>query len=425
MILGAGYAGVTLAQRVWQRTKGRWTILLVDQSPFHVLRTELYEIGEMASFLGASHWSLPLEEVFDHTNVRFQQGKVLSIDLVHRRVELDTVGIKFGTLAICLGNQPAFYGVEGAREHAHQVYGLEGARRLAGAIRESELASVHLPGERHPRFVVIGGGATGAELAGDLATTDWPSATSPGARSPEIVLITGALPFLTGLPPSVQRHAREQLQAAGVRLLEGVNATRVEPKRVHLEDGSRLTADLVVWAAGVEAPTIVRALPVAHGRGGRIAVRPTLEVPGFPGVFAVGDVAEIVDPYTQMPIPQTAQAAIAEAREAADNLVALRANAGLRPFIYHEKASILAMGPQRGAATLRGVTLWGRPVSWLKRSVEREYVHSLRRGKTSRLLSVEGSVTHHSAQHRQELTCSLLIWSPEGGVWGGEFVAPS
>lgn len=386
VILGAGYAGVTLAQRVWQRTKGGLPIILVDQSPLHVLRTELYEIGEMASARGDSRWSLPLEEIFDRTNVRHQQGRVLAIDLAHRRLELDTVGIKFGTLAICLGNRPAYYGVEGAREYAHQVYSLEGARRLAGAIRESELASVHLQGERRPRFVVIGGGATGTELAGDIATTDWSGLTSPGARSPEVVLITGALPFLPGLPASVQRHAREQLQGAGVMLLEGINTTRVEPRSVFLEDGSKLTADLVVWAAGVEAPALVRALPVAHGKGGRIAVNPTLEVPGFPGVFAVGDVAEVVDPTTRMPVPQTAQAAIAEARAAADNLVALRANASLHPFVYRERASILALGPKRGAVTVGGVTLWGRPVSWLKRTIEREYVRSLRRGEPSQLL---------------------------------------
>ncbi len=383
VILGAGYAGVTLAQGVWHRTKGSLPVILVDQSPLHVLRTELYEIGKMALVQEDSPWALPLETIFDRTNVRHQLGRVQAIDLVHRKVKLDSADVPFGTLAICLGSQPASYGVPGALVHAHQVYGLEGARRLARAIREVETASVQLQGERRPRFVVIGGGATGAELAADLAMTDWPSVTLRSARAPEVLLVPGALPFLLGLPPSVQRRVREMLQCAGVGFLSGINATGVEPRCVLLEDGTRLVADLVVWAAGVEAPELVRALPVPHGRGGRISVSSTLEVPGHRGIFAVGDVAEVLDPVTGLPVPQTAQAAIAEARTAAYNVVALQKGTRPRRFRYQEMASILALGSGRGAASVKGLALWGRPASWLKKLVQTEYARSIRRGEPS------------------------------------------
>ncbi|MGD0256282.1 MAG: FAD-dependent oxidoreductase [Thermoplasmata archaeon] len=388
VVLGAGYAGLTVAREVARRSHGSLPVLLIDRNPVHVLRTELYEIGKMADSAGdARHWTVPLARVLDRTGVSFRQGTVASIDPSSQRVRLDGGGeVPFRYLVICLGSVAAYYGVPGAAESTFSVYRLSGAQRLAARVRDVERDSATLPGERRPRFVIVGGGSTGTELAAEIATVDWTRLAGPGARPPDVVLLTGALPFLVGLPPKLVAHARTILRKAGVALIHGVNVVRVEPGRVYLEDGSVLACDAAVWCAGLEAPPVVKSVPGPHGKGGRIAVAPTLDIPGHPNIFAVGDVVEIRDPSTGMLVPATAQAALAEARVAAANLVARAEGRPLEPFRYRERGVVVALGLGKAAGTLGRLTIWGSPAALLKRVVEREYSRATERGQESSLL---------------------------------------
>lgn len=387
VVLGAGYAGLTVAKEVDRLSRGTVRIVLVDRHPVHVLRTELYEVGRLAQDPGTvAPWTVPLARVLERSTVEVKQGTVESIDVSARTVRLDTGELPFGLLAICLGSVAAYYGVPGAREFTHSVYRLSEAKRTALAIRDIEAASPHLVGERRPRVIVIGGGSTGTELAAEIATTDWAAITDRPARPPDVILLTGSLPFLAGFPPKLIDHARALLKRAGVQVIHGLNVTQVEPGRVHTEDGSVFASDAAVWCAGLEAPPVVRDLPVPHGKGGRLAVEPTLEIPGHSGLFAVGDVVESRDPTTGMLVPATAQAALAEARTAASNLVARGRGEPLAPFSYRERGVVVAVGLGKGAGSLRHVTLWGSPAALLKRLVQREYARSVTRGEGSRLL---------------------------------------
>ncbi len=386
-MLGAGYAGLTIAQEVAHRSRGRIPITLVDRNPVHVLRTELYDVGRLAeSGERADPFVVPLATVFDRTPVRIRQGDVQSIDLAQRQVRVDGEALEFRSLAIGLGNVAAYYGVPGAAELTHQVYRLSGAKRLAADLVAVERASAHLPGERRPRVVVVGGGSTGTELAAEIATTEWTGVAGPGARPPAVFQVTGALPFLAGFAPSVIDRARAVLARVGVTIVPGVNVARVEPRSVQLEDGTVLVADIAVWCAGLEAPPVVRSLPVAHGRAGRIAVDAHLEVADHPGVFAVGDVAERKDPVTGTPVPATAQAALAEARVAARNIVARWFERPLVPFRYSERGTVVALGVGQAAGAVRRVPIWGSPAALLKRIVQRDYARAVERGESPSLL---------------------------------------
>ncbi|MGI0071691.1 MAG: NAD(P)/FAD-dependent oxidoreductase [Thermoplasmata archaeon] len=387
VVLGAGYAGLTLAEEVHRRSKGGVPVVLVDRNPVHILRTQLYEIGKLAETGDDTDpWVVPLAQVFDRTSVTLRQGSVEGIDLAGRTVTTDQGAVPFRSLAICLGNVAAYYGVPGAAEHTHQVYRLSGAKRLAATIRDIEKGSVTLPGDRRPRIVVVGGGSTGTELSAEIASTDWTTIAGPGARAPHVFLVTGALPFLDGFPASVVARGRAVLARRGVTIVTGLNVTRVDPGRVSLEDGSVLACDAAVWCAGLESPPVVRQLPVPHGRAGRIAVEPTLEVPGHPGVFAVGDSAEVHDPVSGATVPATAQAALAGARVAARNLVARGRGRPLLPFRYRERGVVVALGTGQAAGSVRRVPIWGSPAALLKRIVQRDYAGSVERGETPKLI---------------------------------------
>ena len=159
VVLGAGYAGVMVAQEVARRSKGQLRIVLVDRHPSHVLRTELYEVGRLAAEGGASSFSIPIEKVLARTSVSWRTDSVHAIDLATRVITLDSGRLSYRYLAIGLGSVAAYYGVPGAEEYTHQVYRLPNASALADAIREVERESPHLPAERRPRIIVVGGGS--------------------------------------------------------------------------------------------------------------------------------------------------------------------------------------------------------------------------------------------------------------------------
>ena len=370
-----------VAHEVWRLSKGSIPTILVDRHPFHVIRTELYEIGLLAvrgPDLG--RWAVPIERVVGKEGAEYLEGAVDSIDLEHHQVLAGGAWIPYGSLAVGLGNVPAYYGVPGAAEHLHQVYGLLGAIRLADELKKLESAAPGKPRGRHLRVVVVGGGATGTEVAAEIATADWASIAGPSARAPKVTLVCGALPFLDGFDRELVEHARHLLREADVELNEGSNVTAVRKGSADLANGTVLRFDVGVWAAGLEAPAVVKALPVAHGRGGRISVPPTLEVPGHPGVFAVGDVAELKDPETASIAPATAQVALAEAPVAAENILRRRARP-LLDFRYREKGSIVSVGRGRASARWKRVAMWGGTAGFLKSLLEREYRRSSEAGR--------------------------------------------
>lgn len=349
----------------------------------HVLRTELYEVGRLAEGSAAvRRLTLPMRRVLEGTRIRFREGEVEAIDLSRHIVRVSGEELRFRGLAVCLGSVPSYYGVPGAAEHTHMVYRLPAAQRLAAALLDLERRSVEWPTGRRPEVVVVGGGSTGTEVAAEIATVRWDRLAGAGARPPHVRLVTGSLPLLAGLDPALVRHARELLARAGVALVETLNVARVEPTRLELEDRTTtLDFDLAVWAAGVQAPELVRALPVPHRHGGRLTVEATLEVPGHPGVFGVGDVVDFEDPVSHVVAPATAQAALSEASLAGANLVARLEGRELRPFRYREKGTIVSVGLNAASGTTRHLTIWGAPAKLLKRAVEREYAIATERSQ--------------------------------------------
>ncbi|EQD50682.1 FAD-dependent pyridine nucleotide-disulfide oxidoreductase, partial [mine drainage metagenome] len=231
----------------------------MDRHPVHVLRTELYEVGRIAEAAGdPARWAIPLDEFVRRTAIEFRQGTVTGIDLEHHVVALEGERLTFSQLAIALGSVAAYYHIPGASETTHSVYRLSGAQRLAAELQTVARRSVQFPGERRPRVVIVGGGTTGTELAAEIAGADWGAITGLASVRPmEVVLVTGALPFLAGLPPDLIDRARRLLEAAGVHLIYGTNVARVEPGRLHLDDGSILAAEAIVWCAGLQAPPTV------------------------------------------------------------------------------------------------------------------------------------------------------------------------
>jgi len=381
VILGAGYAGLSVAKTIHRHAGSRIQVVLVDRSPEHVLRTELYQVDEMA-IVGKDRrqWAVPMAEVLERKTARFVQGAVTGIDLSSKTVRLETGTLPFDSLVICLGSVPSYFGIPGAKELAQEVYSLEGAEQLAARLVEVERSAAKAAGTRRPRVVVVGGGSTGTEVAAEVATADWKTIADPAAPAPQVTLLTGPMPLLLGFPDPIIRHSRDLLEESGIEIRENTPVARVDPGRLTLKDNSTVEFDVCVWCAGLEAPPVVAQLPVQHGHGKRLKVNPNLEVPDHPSVFAVGDVIDYANPGSGVLVPGTAQAALSGAPIAGYNVVARHLGKRLKRFSYHEKGVIISLGLGKGVGRAGPVSLWGRPAYVLKSLVEAQYSLAVERG---------------------------------------------
>ena len=381
VILGAGYAGLSVAKTIYRRAGSAIDVVLIDRSPDHVLRTELYQVDEIAAdSANRRRWAVPMAEVLDGRKTRFIQGIVTGIDLSSKTVRLETETVPFDFLVICLGSVPSYFGIPGAKEIGQEVYSLGGAERLAARLLEVERAAAKAAGTPRPRVVVVGGGSTGTEVAAEIATADWKHIADLAAPAPQVVLLTGPMPLLQGFPDPLIRHSRKLLEGAQVEIRENTPVARVDAGLLTLKDGSTVEFDLCVWCAGVEAPPVVAQLPVEHGHGKRVKVTVNLELPQNPGTFAVGDVIEYANPGSGVLVPSTAQAALAGAPVAGYNVVARHLGKRMKRFSYHERGVIISLGLGKGVGRAGPVTLWGRPAYVLKSLVEAEYSLAVERG---------------------------------------------
>jgi NADH dehydrogenase len=215
---------------------------------------------------------------------------------------------------------------------------------------------------------VVGGGATGVELAGTLAeliSIAMPSSFPDVDPARIHVSLVEQAPELLGpYHPSLREYAHRQLRARGVDVRLDTKISEITEDRVLLADGQELLSNLTVWAAGVSAPESVGSWNLPQGRGGRIVTDPDLRVTGHDRIFAVGDIALIEG----QPLPQLAQPALQMGRHAAGQIRRLAAGQPTVPFSYHDKGTMATIGRRSAVVELphhirvRGTLAW---LAWL------------------------------------------------------------
>lgn len=353
VVLGGGFGGLFTAVAACRWLQGRAHVVLVDRNDFFLFTPLLYEV--VTGRLHPRHVARPLRRLLPRS-VEFVQATVQEVDLHGRAVRTDRGQFSYDFLVLALGSVPNFYGIPGAAERALPFKGLPDALRLREAVRQ--LLSRAAGGTA--RVAVVGAGCTGVELSVELH--DW------ARRAGEVrVALLEAMPqLLCPADPHLMRATVAALRSRAIELRLGTWVQEVGEDGVLVRtDGvcGRLPADLVVWTAGVQANPLVRQLPVERAAGGRVRVTPTLQLPSFPEVLALGDVAACPDPGGG-PLPATAQVAVQQAAAAARALRALVEGRPPRPFRYRRKGEILGLGRMGAVAEAFGVRLVGLP-AWL------------------------------------------------------------
>jgi len=367
VIVGAGFGGLWAARGL-AGAPVRVTIL--DRRNFHTFLPLLYQVA--AAELEPEDIAYPVRAIVRrYPNVAFRMAEVTGVDLRERRVVLAEGSLPYDYLVLAAGSRTGFFGLESVARYAFELKDLPQATALRSHIlRQFELADYEHDPERRRRlltFVIVGGGPTGVEFAGALAELvfgvlprDYPRVDF---REVRIVLLEAADRLLPALPASLGEYARRRLEAKGVevRLRAAVRGASVEA--VHLADGRTIETATLVWTAGVEGSELGRELGVPLGRGGRLLVEPTLQVPGHPEVYVVGDMAYVED-ETGRPVPQVAPAAIQQGRHAARNIRRQLAGEAPVAFRYRDPGTMVTIGRNAAVAVIKG-----RPVrgfsAWL------------------------------------------------------------
>jgi NADH dehydrogenase len=352
VIVGGGFAGLGCARRLADHDDVQ--ITLIDRNNYHQFQPLLYQVA--TSQLASSDIAYSLRKLFhDNMNVDVKLGEVASLDpATHGVTTTDGERYAGDALVLAAGSQPNFFRTPGAEDHAFPLYSLDHAQRL-----RSRILGVFEDADRDPglinqgalNFVVVGGGPTGVEVAGALADLIQDTMSTEyhhlAVTAAQIHVVDLGHTLLGAFSDKAHDYVAKVLGRKGVRLHLGVAVTEVGPGHVSLADGTTIRTRCVVWGGGIMAPSVAGAAGLPQGRGGRIDVEPDLTVAGAPGVYAIGDVANIPAPDGNAH-PQLGSVALQSGVAAADNILADFAGKPRKAFHYHDKGIMAMIG--RGAA---------------------------------------------------------------------------
>jgi NADH dehydrogenase len=359
IVVGAGFAGVTA---VAELHRAGAAVLLVDRNVYSTFQPLLYQVA--TGGLNPGDVAYPLRTFARKKAARFRPGELAGIDPDGRRITLtDGTVLGYDYLVLGTGVSAAYYGVTGAAENTFGLY----TRHDAVALRDhimARLERLDIEGRGNAvHFTVVGGGATGVELAGALAELRADADAFPEVDQADvhIRLVEMAPALLAPFHPKLQSYALTELRRRGVDVHLDTKIAEITADQVILANGDKVPSDVTVWAAGVSAPGAVQGWGLPQGHGGRIEVGPDLRVAGQDRIFAIGDVALIEG----QPLPQLAQPAIQTGRHAARQIALLQAGRPTRPFRYHDKGIMATIGRRSAVVELAHGTRIHGTLAWL------------------------------------------------------------
>ena len=378
LVLGGGFGGVETARQLERMLRGRddVEITLVSRDNFFLFTPMLHEVA--ASDVDITHIVSPLRALLRRATIIV--GEVGAVDLAGRRVRIShgfephDHELEYDQLVIAMGSTTNFYGLPGLAEHALTMKTLGDAIHLRNrviALLEQAAAECETDARRALTVVVAGGGFAGVETIAALndfvrdALELYPRLRQRDVR---MVLVHAGSHILPELGEELGVYAAQRMAARGVEIVIGARVQSMDDQGVTLTDGRRIASSVVVWTAGTSPHPLLEELGCPLDRG-RVVVDETLAVPGWPGVWSLGDCAVVPDSRTGGSCPPTAQHALREARTVAANIVATLAGRPPRAFSFRTIGQLAAIGRRTGVARIFGVRFSGFLAWWLWRTI--------------------------------------------------------
>ena len=380
VVVGGGAGGLELVRRLGARFgRKRHDIILVERNSTHIWKPLLHEVA--AGSLDANLDEVGYRSHCHRWGYRYFYGALEGLDREAREVIiaplLDEDGseliaghrIRYDWLVIAVGSITNDFGTPGVEQHCMCLDDRASADRfrsrlLNHCLRVSRAMSVNPDADEQVRIAIVGGGATGVELAAELYNSAG-SLRHYGLElfdesRLEVWLIEAGPRILPALPKRLAEAATAELQALGVRVLCNMPVAEAQPHAIVTRSGARIEADLMVWAAGVKGPSLLSGLGLETNGHDQLVVRDTLLTTRDNRIFALGDCCAAPLAGSEHPVPPRAQAAHQMAAAVYANLLRAMAGKPLKPFVYRDHGSLVSLSRFSSVGSLMGNLIGGR-----------------------------------------------------------------
>ena len=365
VIVGGGFGGLKLANKL---RKSNFQVVLIDRNNYHQFPPLIYQIA--SSGIEPSSISFPFRKIFQsHKDFYFRMAKVRSIFPEHKIIQTSIGKVKYDYLVLAAGTTTNFFGNKHVEEVAIPMKNVSEAMGLQNALLENLERALTCASERERmellNVVIVGGGATGVEVAGALSEMkkfiipkDYPDLPSSLVN---VYLVEAGPRLLPAMSPESSAHVEQYLREMGVNVLLNKMVTDYQDHRVMLKDGSSIATRTFIWVSGVAAQRVGNMPQASIGRGARIKVDAFNRVEGLEDVFCIGDqcIMEEGDPDWKGGHPQLAQVAIQQGRLLAKNLQRLEKGKDLKPFRYLNLGTMATVGRNRAVAEFKNIKMAG------------------------------------------------------------------
>ena len=377
VVVGGGFGGLNAAKAL---AGAPVEVVLVDRRNYHLFQPLLYQVA--TGGLSPADIAAPLRHVLARRrNVSVLLGAAVDFDVERRELVLEDSRLGYDTLVVATGAEPSYFGHPEWESGAPGLKSIEDATRIRARVLTAFERAERAAGEQERAalltFAIVGGGATGVELAGALAELRRDTLAGNfrrfDPRSARILLVEAGERILSSYPRELSAKAQRSLERLGVEVLTATQVTGVEAERLELERGGRrqaLDAFTILWAAGVRAAPLGRSLAERTGaatdRQGRILVERDLSLPGHPEIFVIGDLAHALGRSGQ-PLPAVAPVAMQAGRFVGREITRRLAGKPRRAFHYRDKGNLATIGRAAAVAELGRLRFSGFPawVLWL------------------------------------------------------------
>ena len=367
VILGAGFGGLFAARSL---AKVAADVTLVDRHNYHLFQPLLYQVATAG--LPPSDIAWPIRSILSRQrNVRVLLAEVTGVDVAKHEVELHDRTLAFDYLVVATGSTHSYFGHEEWQAIAPGLKSIDDAtqirRRILRAFEAAEIEDDAAARERLLRFVIVGGGPTGVELAGTIAELAHHTLAKDFRRidpsAAKVILIEAGPRLLAAFHQPQSAYAARALEKLGVEVRVGAAVTVCDPRGVSL-GAERIESATVLWAAGVAASPVGRWLGLPTDRAGRVPVRPDLSVASDAAIFVIGDAALVETAGKR--VPGVAPAAKQQGRYVALVLAArVAGRPAPPPFVYRDAGNLATIGRQRAVIEFPFLTLRGWLAWWI------------------------------------------------------------
>lgn len=362
LILGAGFGGLRTFLRLQKllRLCKDVEITLVNNTNYFLFTPFLHEVA--TARLQAEDIIEPLGKFVSHKNASVEEAEVKKISVAKHTVTTSEREMSFDYLVVALGATNNFYGIPRAKENSYTLKTLSDAVKIKNHF-------IDIVTEGKPLDIaIIGGGATGIELAAETAdffhyTLKKYFPAQLQKQKLNIVVIEQSQNILPGFSERIQNNSLKLLQQKGVRVMTGTTVKKIKPGEIHT-DKKNVKAETVIWTAGI-APVDVAFDGKNRNERGCFVVDKYLTLGGKKNIFVIGDIAWCMDEKTQKPIPHLAQSALQQANIAAENIFQALQHKPLRPFTYNPLGQLVSLGEKEAVGEISRLSFHGRVGGWL------------------------------------------------------------